>query len=380
MKYICLFLSLFTAVFAVDDGLAGRESTIPVLDLQDYFQPESREAFIETVREASHKLGFFALKNTGVNQEVIDRLYLALEEFYALDRELKMEVDALNNGGQRGYSPCGREAAKGSKFGDFKEFYMMGREISVEEAKNRGYPPNAWPKSFNLQEPANAFYAHLEEYSELFQEIFSLALHEEKDFLYKMHKNGDTSCRMIHYPMIKNQQEGVIWAKGHTDITTFTILPKATCEGLEVLDDKGNWIPVFVKEDAMIVNVGDFLEILSNGYFRSSMHQVKAPKNMKKDRYSCVHFVHPIHDAELYPLPQWIEKVGEQKFARATRDEMLFERLADMGYANDFMLKFLAERKVMERLMEFDRASVEAMEAIYNAGYASDAIKQKLMK
>ncbi len=258
---------------------------------------------------------------------------------------------------------------------------MVGRELTTEQAKDLQMPINVWPCSMDFKKPAISFFSELEVYSELLQEVFSLALYQEKDFLKKLHKGGDTSCRMIHYPTMKDRKEGEIWAEAHTDIDTFTILPKATCEGLEVMDDKGNWIPVFVQGDAMIVNVGDFLEIFSNGYFRSSMHRVKSPKHMKKDRYSCVHFVHPRHDVLLYPLSKFMElSGGKQKYAVATRNEMLFERLADLGFANDFMLQFLAERKVMERLMEFDRASPEAMEAIYKAGYASDKIKEKLGK
>ena len=98
----------------------------------------------------------------------------------------------------------------------------------------------------------------------LIQEIFSVALGEEKDFLQKICTDGDSSCRMIHYPLNKTKiaiEKRPVWAKAHTDITLFTVLPKATAEGLEVCDENGNWIPVFVKEDAFIINAGDFLEI-----------------------------------------------------------------------------------------------------------------------
>ena len=380
MGYLVLLLSVFGWGIAVaDDGLSGKESTIAVLDLRDYHDSKTRAAFIEQVREASHKVGFFALKNTGVDQKIIDNLYGALERFFAYEKEFKMLVDASNNGGQRGYTAIGKEAAKGSATGDLKEFYMMGRDISKEESTLLGYPVNVFPEFMDFKTPATAFYDQLEEYSELLQEVFSLALGQEKDFLREICVGGDTSCRMIHYPVDNTAEKNAIWAGAHTDITAFTLLPKATCEGLEVCDDQGNWIPVFIKEDAMIVNVGDFIEIFSNGYFRSSLHRVKAPDNMQEDRYSCVHFVHPRGDAELYPLPMWVEESGgHAKYICATRNEMLWERLADLGYAPDFMLKNLAENKVLERLMTVNRASLEARQAVYKAGYASDEIKKSL--
>jgi isopenicillin N synthase-like dioxygenase len=382
MRYLFLLLSMFGLVFAGGgDGLCGKESTIPVLDLRDYQNEKTRDAFIEQVREASHKVGFFALKNTGVNQQIIDNLYASLERFFAYDKDFKLLVDATSNGtgGQRGYTAIGKESAKGSSEGDLKEYYMIGRELNEEQSKLVGYPGNVWPEFYDFESPATAFYNHLEEYSELVQEIFSLALGQEKGFLKEICTNGDTSCRMIHYPLDKSAKKNAVWAAAHTDINAFTLLPKATCEGLEVCDDKGNWLPVFIKEDAMIVNVGDFIEIFSNGYFRSSLHRVKAPENMDTDRYSCVHFVHPRGDSELYPLDSWIEKTGgKAKFIRATRNEMLWERLADLGYAPDFMLKGLADNKVLERLMTVNRASPEAMDAVYKAGYASDEIKKSL--
>lgn len=382
MRYIYLLVSMFGLVFAgKDDGLSGKESTIPVLDLRDYYDEQTREAFIEQVRDASHKVGFFALKNTGVNQEIIDNLYTSLEKFFAYDKEFKLLVDGTANGsgGQRGYTAIGKEAAKGCAVGDLKEYYMVGRDLSEEQFKLLGYPANVWPEFYDFKSPASAFYCHLEEYSELIQEIFSLALGQKKDFLKEICADGDTSLRMIHYPVDNSQDHQAVWAAAHTDINAFTLLPKATAEGLEVCDDQGNWIPVFIKEDAMIVNVGDFIEIFSNGYFRSSLHRVMAPKNRQTDRYSCVHFVHPRGDSELYPLSSWIEKTGgKAKYIRATRNEMLWERLADLGYAPDFMLKDLAESKVLERLMTVNRSSLEAREAVYKAGYASEEIKKSL--
>ena len=126
MRFLWLFVAAFVPIFAGDDGLDGRESTIPVLDLQDYFNRETKDAFIESVKEASHKVGFFALKNTGVNQEVIDNLYKGLEEFFACDMDSKNLVSAAPTGGQRGYTSFNKEKAKGEAVSDVKEFLHDG--------------------------------------------------------------------------------------------------------------------------------------------------------------------------------------------------------------------------------------------------------------
>ncbi len=381
MYYLIAFLGL-TILGHPDDGLTAKESTIPVLDLQEYYQKDKQDLFIQKVKDACHCCGFFGLKNTRVNQQVIDNLYEALNQFFAHEMSLKMTVAHPEIFYQRGYAPYGGEKAKGATFIDFKEFYSMGRDFTPEQALKLDCWANVFPEFMDFETPAKAFYSELEKYSLVVQEILSLALEQEKDFLKNICDDGDSIIRMLHYPMPPSNSgvnEPVVWAGAHTDIDAFTILPKASCEGLEVMDDCGHFQSVVVKEDAMIINVGDFIEAFSNGYFKSAVHRVMKPENMSHDRYSSVLFVHPRSAETIYPLPQFIEKTGgKAKYIQATRIELLMERLADLGVATDSMLKSLAETKLLERLMTVDRASPEAMKAIYNAGYASFEIKAKL--
>lgn len=375
MKYFSLFICLLGLSFASDDGLE-RGSTIPVVDLSEYYNEETRDAFIEEVREALHTVGFFGVKNTNIDQRVLDAMYAAMETFFALDRETKMEVDASKMAGQRGY--VGGEAAKGSDVFDAKEFYMIGRSLDEELMEEYGLLENQWTTAIDFKTPSEAFYNELEKYSELFQEIFSLALGKEADFLKKICRYGDTSTRVIHYPK-DYANDKAVWAGAHTDIDLFTILPRSTADGLEVMDDHGNWIPVRVKEDGIIINGGDFLEAYSNGYFKSSMHRVRRPEGIETDRYSAVHFVHPPSPALVYPLQEWIEKTGgERRYIDATRWELLMERIADLGLATDFILEELGNSDLFERLMTVNRESEDAMRAVLEAGYASDAVKERL--
>ena len=360
-----------------------KSSTIPIVNLADYFDETKKEQFIEEIRDALHTVGFFAVTNTRVRNHLLNNLYDSIRVFFAKSKEEKMQIEGGFTNNQRGYTSFGRTSAKGSEKIDFKEYFSMGREISNQEAMDLGSWQNIWPDCVDLECPAKAFYAHIEEYANLFQEIFALALGEDKDFLHQICENGDSSCRMIHYPISKGKKDPnkrTIWAGAHTDINLFTILPRATGEGLEVYNKEGKWIPVFVNEDAFIINAGDFLEIFSNGYFRSSLHRVLEPFHMKTDRYSTVMFVHPRSEEFIYPILRWVKKTGgKEKYIKATRMEMLMERLADMGIATDKMLKSLAKSRLLERLMTVDRASKEAMRAVYNAGYASDVIKEKLL-
>lgn len=350
------------------------ESTITVLDLKDYHNINTRNEFLQKLRAALHLDGFFALKNTGIDMSIINRAYASSKRFFSMDIEQKLECDGSRVNGQRGYCRAGIVQVKGEEAADCKEYFALGRG-------DGGPWFNMWPKCMNLQTPLEEFYRHLDEYSLIVMEIFSKALRQEKNFLATMARDGDSSARIIRYPADKsNFDKESKWLGAHTDFTLFTILPRATERGLEVQDRNGDWKPVYVSEDAYVVNCGDLIETMSNGNFLSPNHRVKKPMGVANDRYSSVLFVHPRHEAVICPLEYWVKKEGRALYAKATGYETLMEGLASISIATDEMLKQLAESKYLERLIEVARPSKEAMEAVQNAGYASATIKNKLLE
>jgi len=361
----------FLGLFICLASLCAEKSTIPVVDMRDFYASETRETFIEAVRTALHEYGFFAVTHTGINQKVIDQAFSGAAEFFALDHDVKMQYEGSKVNFQRGYTFIGKEKGKGAEVADLKEFLHIGREKA-------GFLPNKWPKEAPLEKDMMNYLNHLENYTVEMQHVLALALEEEETFFDAKNENGDCLLRVIHYPQTKYAaDERVVWASAHTDIDLFTILPKATEEGLEVQLPSGEWYPVNVKEDAFIVNGGDFLEIFSNGYLRSARHRVMAPKqNSDVERYSMVFFVHPSSETKLYPLPQWSQD-GE-KYAHSNRIEMLMERLVDLNLASEEMIKALADSGVMERLVAVKRASPDAMRALKARGLASDIVLEYL--
>jgi len=373
---ICtIFISVGAMIFAQETF----DPTIPVVDMRDFYDIEKRENFLETVREALHEVGFFAVTNTGINQGLIQDTFNTAKEYFALDLDTKMKIDGKESNYQRGYAPVGKEAAKGSNIADLKEFLHIGREMSDADLERLKIWKNIWPEDMDIKTAMLTYLEHLDRYVIELGHIFALALGAEEDFFDEMLRDGDCLLRVIHYPPSKSNQE-VTWAKAHTDIDLFTILPKATAKGLEVQLSDGSWVPIVVNDDSFVINAGDFTEIFSNGYYKSAQHRVKHPSGESDyERMSMVYFVHPSSDAILTPLSQCIEKTGDgKKFATATRMEMLMERLADLGQATPDMLKSLGESGVLDRLIEVDRASLEAMKCLRNAGYASEKVLYKL--
>lgn len=148
------------------------DASIPVVDLNDYFDPERHEQFIETLSNACKEVGFFAVINTGVNIEILDSAYQAAYDYFHQDPLIKKKdhYPALN--GQRGFVPG--ESAKGQSIGDFKEFYHVGRDKSS----------NVWPETGELQEPLTTLFHALERCKIPLEQAISEALGQPLSFFF----------------------------------------------------------------------------------------------------------------------------------------------------------------------------------------------------
>ena len=363
-------LQTLVMIFCLATGIAfaNFDATIPVLDMEEYQNPETRDQFVTDMHSALKEVGFFALINSGVDIDLLDRAYASIAEFFALPFEKKMEACNPAIGNQRGYSPG--ESAKGHAELDYKEFYHVARD------KTECNWPNVWPEQGNLKEDLYGLFLALEEHKQILETALARAIGEEENFFANMTGEGETLLRVIHYP--QNPPANQLWAAEHTDINLFTILPRATADGLQLLNTEGEWIDVKVPENAFIVNCGDMLENLTNGEFHSGLHRVVA-KDEGYERYSAVFFVHPRGSDRLDPLAQCVERTGGiQQYVNCSAQEILEERLVDLGLASEEMMAHLAQSGFMERQIELGRASLDAMVKLKEAGLASGAVLEEL--
>lgn len=333
------------------------EPTIPVLDLHDFLQEETKQTFIDNLSKAMHEVGFFALVHPHIPLKTLNDAYEASQTFFQEDLEKKSEIFKPSLDGQRGYIPG--ENAQGSKQKDLKEFLHIGRK------------ENLWPSWMDLETPFENLMACLDENSNLLQKAFALAMGEPEDFLIEMTQQGECLLRALHYP--PGPVPGTVWAGEHTDIDLFTILPMATEEGLQVFHE-GRWIDVKVPADAFIINCGDMLQNMTNGFFKSSLHRVEARPN--KERYSIVYFIHPRAEDPMGPRPSAIQTTGGiQRYPQATRIELLATRLREIGLAGPALLEREKNSGVMERIQELveSGAAAEPVRKTYSIWKESQA-------
>ena len=311
---------------------------IPAVDLEDFISndPKRKQNFVQTLGDACNNIGFVAVKNHGLSDTLTENLYRSVKQFFALPDATKQNYEIEGIGGQRGYTAKGKEHAKGRKVGDLKEFYHVGQEISPNAAR-LGYPQNIFPQEVPEFKTATvAAYKTLEEAGR--QILRAIALYLELDEFYfdPRIELGNSILRPIHYFPLENSQDiptDAVRAAEHGDINLITLLMGASAEGLQILRQDGEWIPVTALPNQIVVNVGDMLERLTNKKLRSTVHRVVNPaaESWNTPRYSIPFFLHPVSQMDLTCLPSCIDEQNPKQFADITAGEFLTQRLREIG-------------------------------------------------
>ncbi|THG05895.1 hypothetical protein TEA_022223 [Camellia sinensis var. sinensis] len=140
----------------------------------------------------------------------------------------------------------------------------------------------------------------------------------DKGEMEEMFDDGMQSVRMSYYPPCP-QPEKVMGLRPHSDATGITILLQVNgVEGFQIKKD-GIWIPVSFLPDAFVVNVGDTLEILSNGLYNSIEHRVTV--NSVKERMSIAMFFNPKFEAEIGPAASFLNPQNPPLFKRISTEK-----------------------------------------------------------
>ena len=305
---------------------------IPTLDIRRY--EHDRAAFVTELGAAYREFGFCCIGGHGIPQALIDGAYEAFRCFFALPAEIRMRYHVPGGGGARGYTPFKVETAKDSQYPDLKEFWHIGREIPRDSKYAGVMPPNLWPDEVaGFREHGYALYQALDQLGT--RVLRALALHiglAEHWFDDKVDQ-GNSILRPIHYPPIETDDVPNVRAGAHEDINFITLLVGASAEGLEVLGRDGRWIPVTTRGDAIVVNIGDMLQRLSNHVYPSTTHRVVNPRNAnaRKPRYSVPFFLHPNPDFLIDVLPACVSVDNPSRYPHPiSAHDYLLERLREI--------------------------------------------------
>ncbi|ANU08405.1 isopenicillin N synthase family dioxygenase [Paraurantiacibacter namhicola] len=282
--------------------------------------------------------GFAVIRDHGIPQELIDRAEELSKQFFALPDDVKRAYKIEGGGGARGYTPFGTEKAKDAKVHDLKEFWHVGRDLPADHPLAEYMAPNVWPSEVDgFRETFEALYAAFEEAGLRVLEAIALHLGLDRHWFAPTVKDGNSVMRLLRYPPLEGKEaEGAIRAAAHGDINTITLLLGAEEAGLELLTADGEWKAVDVPEGALVINIGDMLDRLTNSKLVSTKHRVVNPHGEAayRARYSMPFFLHFRPDFTIETLPGCIDPDNPDDHPDSiSSHEFLLQRLREINLA-----------------------------------------------
>ncbi len=305
-------------------------ATLPVLSLAD-----APDTLARDLGDSFARFGFAMVKDHGLNPALVARAWDLTAQFFALPEADKRGYLIPGQGGARGYTAFGTEIAKGAKAHDLKEFWHVGRDLPAGHKLADSMPPNIWPtRPEGFRETFEELYAELDRVGATILNRIAVWLGLDQNWFDPAIAEGNSVLRLLHYPPVPNAEGGAIRAGAHEDINLITLLLGAEEAGLELLTREGKWLAVDPPQGALVVNIGDMLQRLTNHVLPSTTHRVRNPAGPRAahSRYSMPFFLHLRSDFPFVTLPQCVTAANPDRYPQSiTADDYLQERLREIG-------------------------------------------------
>ena len=272
---------------------------VPSIDVGPLVRDEpGADAVSNAIDEACREVGFFTITGHGVDVTLQQRLAHGAETFFARPDAEKAEY-AMARAGKawRGWFPVGGELTSGVP--DRKEGLYIGTEDPAADPRPL-HGPNLLPTE--LHAVVLEYLEHLTTLGHQLMSGIARGLGIDADW-FAQHLTADPVVlfRIFHYPPEPGPASDG-WGVGeHTDYGLLTILRQDLTGGLQVRDRGGAWVDVEPVPDSFVCNIGDMLERMTGGRYRSTPHRVRNTSG--HSRYSFPFFFDPSWDAVIQPLP-----------------------------------------------------------------------------
>lgn len=284
-------------------------SHVPIIDVGP-LSGSHAAAKEQTVAEMSHacrEIGFFYAANHGVSEELIARVYRQAARFHALPEGEKLRHHIARSRNHRGYVPPGEEDYGSEPGVGLKEAFDLAADLPADDPDYvRGYRylgPNVWPDLPDFKEDVGTYYDDVMALGRTLLHGLALALGLDEAHFDRYFVKPTSNLRLLHYPANPTLGDGISLGIGsHTDSEAFTILHQ-TKPGLQVMDADDWWVDVPPANGSFVINIGDTMEVWTNGLFKSSPHRVL---DIAEERYSLPLFFAPDFDTRIEPLAQFV--------------------------------------------------------------------------
>jgi isopenicillin N synthase-like dioxygenase len=307
-------------------------TSVPVVDVSGLGSPDLSERMrvADDIGQAAREVGFLYIRGAGIDDALFDGLLAATKEFFALPLEQKMRSYIGMSKCHRGYVPVGEEGVE-TGTPDLKEAFDTALDLPGDDpdylAGNPMLGPNTWPDLPGFAEAVTAYYQAVLDVGHRLLWAFAVTLGEDPDTFSRHATKTPSQLRLVHYPYNPDAEDGQ-GIGAHTDYECFTLL-KPTAPGLEVLNGAGEWIDVPPLPDTFVVNIGDMLELWTNGAFVATSHRVR---RVAEERYSFPLFFNVDYHTEVKPLPQFVSRDGIQRQALRAGEHLFAQTAQSFTY------------------------------------------------
>jgi isopenicillin N synthase-like dioxygenase len=312
------------------------ENALPIVDLAPLLHgsPGERARVAEEIGTAAREFGFLYIRNHGIDQRLIDRSYAQAGAFFGLEEEIKLQSDIARSSNHRGYVPVTERGLYTDELGErHYEAFDSALELPSSDPAARAHyllGPNVWPKVPGFRATITAYYRAAAALGRELCRAFELYLQLPAGYFDPFMTRPTSQLRLLHYienlaPMTPDDMN----MGAHTDYECFTILHQ-TAPGLQVLGRDGRWIEAPPVEGTFVMNIGDMLEIWTNGIFRSNVHRVV---NNGRERFSMPFFMAANYDAVIRPVDSPLVRRGPSRYLPTVAGHHLMgQLLRDFGY------------------------------------------------
>ncbi|MFH9399010.1 isopenicillin N synthase family dioxygenase [Streptomyces sp. NPDC017638] len=281
---------------------------LPIIDLSAADRgPQARALLHAQLHSAAHDIGFFQLVGHGVTRAETDALLTAMRAFFALPEADRLALDNVNSPHFRGYTRIGDERTGGAR--DWRDQLDIGAERPAR-VPGPGEPPywwlqgpNQWPAALpGLRTAALAWIDRLGAVAHRLLRELLTAIGAPAGFYDPLFgEHAHPHLKLVRYP--GSAADGADQGVGaHKDYGFLTLLLQDTVGGLQVQREDGRFHDVPPLPGAFVVNLGELLEVATNGYLLATNHRVVSPPGAT-ERYSVPFFYNPRLDARIDPLP-----------------------------------------------------------------------------
>jgi len=255
---------------------------LPLLDLRRFDAGGAeRAAFLTELRLTAHETGFFYLTGHGIPEARIGGILSAARRFFALPEAEKLAIEMVHSPHFRGYTRAGWEHTRGLP--DWREQLDVGAErpalpaAADAPAWTRLQGPNQWPATLpDLRETLLRWQADTTDLAVRLIRAFAASLGQDEDVFAPIYAGSPQQLvKIIRYPGrdAAGSDQGV---GAHKDSGFVTVLLQDDQGGLQVETESG-WVDAHPVPGTFIVNIGELLELASNGYLRATVHRVVTP-------------------------------------------------------------------------------------------------------